>query len=674
MSASKKLMSSTSLKVRLSLIVILVMTLFACTLVGVSAYLSYRFLYNSYHNQIENIGKNIDKQIDEFYKNQMFIINFFSKSAVIRNAVIVDNYEEVIRFFSIAQQDMSIYENIFIATSSDDPVINASPIKNSIGIKFKLPENTQNIEEVLKGKTHISMPHKSPVTGLAAVLISSPILINNQLKAGLYFAIHYSKFIQPIIRNIKIGEKGYSFIFNDNQIIVAHPDDTKVLKENISNFPLLKKILESKKENDTLSGTLDDKTVLINYNRNVEHGYTIVTLFYVEEIIAKTITLSSTLFIILIIGVGITAVLIYYSIRERLIPLQEAIRVANAVSKGDLSKLDIGVNTSSDEFGELSAAMRELILKIRKVLFEIQKAADNLENSAQSLAENTIHFKEIVKDQKQSTDNVYEFLLELNAGITEISAESKTQFRLLSELNEKVSNLYSKIKDIEKLSQNASSSVKETQKQIEKSSSSVREMEDSIRKIGASSGEMRKIIKIIEDISNKTNLLALNAAIEAARAGDQGLGFTVVAGEVAKLSEETRRSVSNISQKLKENEEEIKTGISKVNVTVEIFNQIISSVKKIGDSVNNIYQNVQTQTELNRLIENEIGKVKDKAANIQEKTSLQSRKTREAFDSIEKLKKSAEENLNGIENISSESKSLEKTSKLLGDEVEFFKL
>ncbi|MCX7999450.1 MAG: methyl-accepting chemotaxis protein, partial [Leptospiraceae bacterium] len=343
-------------------------------------------------------------------------------------------------------------------------------------------------------------------------------------------------------------------------------------------------------------------------------------------------------------------------------------------SKGDLSKLDIGAKMSSDEFGELSAAMRELILKIRKVLFEIQKASDNLENSAQSLAENTIHFKEIVKDQKQSTDSVYEFLLELNAGITEISAESKTQFRLLSELNEKVSNLYSKIKDIEKLSQNASSSVKETQKQIEKSSSSVREMEDSIRKIGASSGEMRKIIRIIEDISNKTNLLALNAAIEAARAGDQGLGFTVVAGEVAKLSEETRRSVSNISQKLKENEEEIKTGISKVNVTVEIFNQIISSVKKIGESVNNIYQNVQTQTELNRLIENEIGKVKDKAANIQEKTSLQSRKTREAFDSIEKLKKSAEENLNGIENISSESKSLEKTSKILGDEVEFFKL
>lgn len=668
------MINTNSLKVRLSLIVILVMAVFACTLVGVSAYLSYRFLHDSYANQISNIGKNIDKQIDEFYNNQASIIKFFSKSTILTNAVVNGNYEEATRFFSLVQKDMPIYENIFIATASVDPSITASPIANAIGIKFRLPENTKNIEEVIKGNLHISMPHKSPITGLTAVLLSTPIIINNQIRAGLYFALDYSKFIQPIIKNIKIGEEGYSFIFNENHIIVAHPDETKILKEDISNLSVIKQILESKKEADNLSGTLDDKAVLVNYYRNVQHGYTIVTVFYEKEIIAKTITLSSTLFMILIIGIGITAILIYYSIHERLVPLQEAISVANSVSKGDLTKLDVGSANSKDEFGELSHSMKELILKVRKVLFEIQKAADNLENSAQSLAGNTVHFKEIVRDQKQSADNVYEFLLELNAGITEISSESKIQFHLLSELNTKVSNLYSKIKDIEKLSQNASASVKETQKQIEKSSTSVREMEDSIRKIGASSGEMRKIIKIIEDISNKTNLLALNAAIEAARAGDQGLGFTVVAGEVAKLSEETRRSVSSISQKLKENEEEIKTGISKVNTTVDIFNQIIASVKKIGDSVNNIYQNVQAQTELNSLIEKEIGKVKDKADNIREKTATQSHKTREAFDFIEKLKRSTEESLEGIEKISSESKSLEQTSKLLGDEIEFFKL
>lgn len=649
------------------------MTVFACTLVGVSAFLSYRFLYDSYSNQISNISKNIDKQIDEFYNNQVSIIQFFSKTNIVTNAVNTGYYEDAIRFFSVVQKDMPIYENIFIATASLDPIINASFIQNSIGIKFKLPENTQNIENVLKGNIHISMPHQSPITGKAAVLISNPILINGQVKGGLYFALDYSKFVQPIIKNIKIGEEGYSFIFNAENIIVAHPDESKVLKENISNLPLIRQILESKQETGTTLTEIDSRTALINFTRNVNHGYTIVTLLYQKEIINKTITLSSTLFIILVLGVGITAVLIYYSIRERLIPLQEAIEVANAVSKGDLTNTNVASRTN-DEFGELSLAMAELIQKIRKVLFEIQKAADNLENSAQSLTSNTIHFKEIVKDQKESADSVYEFLMELNAGITEISAESKTQFRLLAELNEKVSNLYSKIKDIEKLSQNASSSVKDTQKQIEKSSSSVREMEDSIRKIGASSGEMRKIIRIIEDISNKTNLLALNAAIEAARAGDQGLGFTVVAGEVAKLSEETRRSVSSISQKLKENEEEIKTGISKVNTTVDIFNQIIASVKKIGDSVNNIYQNVQSQTELNSLIEKEIGKVKDKADNIREKTVTQSNKTREAFDYIEKLKKSTAENLVGIENISNEAKSLENTSKRLGDEIEFFKL
>ncbi len=667
-------MNTHSLKVRLSLIVILVMTIFACTLVGVSAFLSYRFLYDSYGNQISNIGKNIDKQIDEFHNNQISRVQILSKTPVVVNSVENGNYNDATKFIVSLQQELSIYDNIFIASASLEPTIYASSNPISVGLKLKAPENQENIENVLKEKTYVSIPHHSSITNKTTVLVSAPILVNKQVKAGLYLAVNYSKFAQPIVKNIQIGKEGYSFIFNKNHLIVAHPDESKILKENISNSTVLKQILDSGQDNGTILGEINSRTALINFNRNSQYGYTIVTLFYQKEIIDKAITLSSTLFIILVLGVGITAFLIYYSIRERLIPLQEVIEVANSVSKGDLRKLNLISKTSGDEFGELSEAMGELIQKIRKVLLEIQKATTNLENSAQSLASNTVHFKEIVRDQKQSVDNVYEFLLELNAGITEISTESKLQFRLLAELNQKVSNLYLKITDIEKLSQNASSSVKETQKQIEKSSSSVREMEDSIRKIGASSGEMRKIIKIIEDISNKTNLLALNAAIEAARAGDQGLGFTVVAGEVAKLSEETRRSVSNISQKLKENEEEIKTGISKVNITVDIFNHIIASVRKIGDSVNNIYENVQSQTELNSLIDKEIGQVKDKADKIREKIAAQSNKTREAFDSIEQLKKSTEESLKGIENISNESKSLENTSKILGDEIEFFKL
>jgi methyl-accepting chemotaxis protein len=216
--------------------------------------------------------------------------------------------------------------------------------------------------------------------------------------------------------------------------------------------------------------------------------------------------------------------------------------------------------------------------------------------------------------------------------------------------------------------------VKEVSSQIESSKKAINEMEDSIRKIGTGSGEMRKIIKIIEDVSNKTSLLALNAAIEAARAGDQGLGFTVVAGEVAKLSDETKRSVGSITQKLKENEEEILLGTKKVESTVSLFTNIISSVQKIAENVNDINKSVTAQSELKQKVESEILEVKSKSETIQFKTKDHSNKTREAFSLIEDMKNATKLNEAKVKRLSEDTQILEQTAKSLKEKISFFKI
>ncbi len=663
-----------SLKVRLSLLVITVMAGFSITLVGVFSFLSYKFLSSSYENQILNFSKNLNKQVTEFYRTQEVHITILAKSQMVKNSFTSGIFNDVNNFFYAMFNDIKIYENLFILTTQKEPTVLASAIPKFIGEKFQIPQAQKNIEKTLLGETYISIPYKSPLSGLPVVLITTPIYVNGKIQGILGFSIEYLRFIQSIITETKIGEGGFTFLVEENGLILAHPNEEKILQENIQNLSFGKIILNSPKEQDKFSEEFEQKSALIHYIKNTKYKYTIISLFYTSEAIQKAIALSSSLFFILLLGIGITALLIYYSIHGRLIPLLQAIEQAQGIASGDLTRVNSNTKVSSDEFGQLTLAMLELTNKIRNVILEIQKASENLEVSARALIENTTKFMGNVKEQNQIADHVYEFLLDMNAGITEISAETKEQFRLLAHLNDKVNKLFESIKEIDKLAQIASSSVKDVQKQVEKSSSSIKEMEESIRKIETSSSEMRKIIRIIEDISNKTNLLALNAAIEAARAGDQGLGFTVVAGEVAKLSDETRRSVGSISQKLRENEQEIQSGITKVNTTVEIFNKIISSVKKIGENVNIIYQCVLSQNELNQEIEKEIGKVKDKSDSIREKTSKHSHKTREIFTSIEQLKQSTEISKTGIQKIIEESKLLEKTSQNLSDEVEFFKI
>lgn len=663
-----------SLKVRLSLLVITVMAGFSITLVGVSAFLSYKFLSSSYENQILNFSKNLNKQVTEFYRTQEVHITILAKSQMVKNSFTSGIFNDVNNFFYAMFNDIKIYENLFILTPTKEPTVLASAIPKFIGEKFQIPQAQKNIEKTLLGETYISIPYKSPLSGLPVVLITTPIYVNGKIQGVLGFSIEYLRFIQSIITETKIGEGGFTFLVEENGLILAHPNEEKILQENIQNLSFGKIILNSTKEQDKFSEEFEQRSALIHYIKNTKYKYTIISLFYTSEVIQKAIALSSNLFFILLLGIGITALLIYYSIHGRLIPLLQAIEQAQGIASGDLTRVNSNTKVSSDEFGQLTLAMLELTNKIRNVILEIQKASENLEVSAHALIENTTKFMGNVKEQNQIADHVYEFLLDMNAGITEISAETKEQFRLLAHLNDKVNKLFESIKEIDKLAQIASSSVKDVQKQVEKSSFSIKEMEESIRKIETSSSEMRKIIRIIEDISNKTNLLALNAAIEAARAGDQGLGFTVVAGEVAKLSDETRRSVGSISQKLRENEKEIQSGITKVNTTVEIFNKIISSVKKIGENVNIIYQCVLSQNELNQEIEKEIEKVKDKSDSIREKTSKHSQKTREIFTSIEQLKQSTEISKTGIQKIIEESKLLEKTSQNLSDEVEFFKI
>ncbi|PZO18080.1 MAG: chemotaxis protein [Betaproteobacteria bacterium] len=176
-----------------------------------------------------------------------------------------------------------------------------------------------------------------------------------------------------------------------------------------------------------------------------------------------------------------------------------------------------------------------------------------------------------------------------------------------SEMRERVSKLVESITDI---SGNSAAATQLAEKGVEAAHQGSRELKRSIAAIHAiqnSSSKVSEIVRVIGDIANQTNLLAFNAAIEAARAGQHGVGFSVVAAEVRKLAESSSSAAREIATLIEESVAQVEEGVEVSQNAAQSFEGILNSVTETGESVKQITSSAEQQRDLaiavNRLIE-----------------------------------------------------------------------
>lgn len=201
----------------------------------------------------------------------------------------------------------------------------------------------------------------------------------------------------------------------------------------------------------------------------------------------------------------------------------------------------------------------------------------------------------VVKVVKYAYDVTKEVMLE--QGINKKSGE----------MRERVSKL---VESITNISGNSATATQLAEKGVEAAHQGSRELKRSIAAIHAiqnSSSKVSEIVRVIGDIANQTNLLAFNAAIEAARAGQHGVGFSVVAAEVRKLAESSSSAAREIATLIEESVAQVEEGVEVSQNAAQSFEGILSSVTETGESVKQITSSAEQQRDLaiavNRLIE-----------------------------------------------------------------------
>ena len=250
--------------------------------------------------------------------------------------------------------------------------------------------------------------------------------------------------------------------------------------------------------------------------------------------------------------------------------------IAKEIAKGNLSR-DITLNPGDNS--SLLYAIRAMQIKLREMIREVSDNANSIVNAAHQLSDSAQSVLAGSRRQNDAASSVAAAVEEMTANIEHIAHNA--------DASEKTARHAGEISD------QGSQVVSDAVTEMNQIAESVSQSADIIRALGASSQKISEIVKVIKEIADQTNLLALNAAIEAARAGEQGRGFAVVADEVRKLAERTSRSTQEISAMISEIQAGSRNAVASMDQGTARVAEGVDKAQLAGASMSQIKQGTE---------------------------------------------------------------------------------
>ena len=331
---------------------------------------------------------------------------------------------------------------------------------------------------------------------------------------------------------------------------------------------------------------------------------------------SKTISIAAILF-----GVLCATSFGFMAVRSITVPLANGVAAANKIANGDLT-VEVLVS-GKDETGQLMAALKSMTERLRAIIDQISNTSNQV-----AAASNQLH----------STSE------QIATGAEEVAAQASSIATAGEEMsatsNDIAQNCQMAAEDAQRASQTASDGAGVVERTVIVMGQIAEKVQDSaktVESLGARSDQIGAIIGTIEDIADQTNLLALNAAIEAARAGEQGRGFAVVADEVRALAERTTRATREISEMIKAIQKETKGAVTAMKQGVEQVEAGTVEAAKSGDALRNILEQVNNAAmQVNQIAtaaEEQTSTTSEISSNMQQITEVVRQTSQGAYES-----------------------------------------
>ncbi|MEK5079185.1 methyl-accepting chemotaxis protein [Solibacillus sp. FSL W7-1436] len=367
-------------------------------------------------------------------------------------------------------------------------------------------------------------------------------------------------------------------------------------------------------------------------------------------------------------------ILVMIYIRKTIIsPLNGIVNEANIIAAGDLSQQDIQVKTK-DEIGQLGNAFNSMKNNLSNLIKNIQVNSEQVNAAAQELSASTEEISATTEDVTVRVNDTAE-RAQISAQASNESARAMEETAAgVQRIAESTQKLLGNSVDATQTAKDGGQIIYDAQQQMSIISSSTNSVNALVQKLAQQTEEINNISQLITSITDQTNLLALNAAIEAARAGEHGKGFAVVADEVRKLAEQSKssaNSIVNLTLEIKADTENVERAVSDSLVSVEDGVKIIShageSFTTIVDAVTQMSMQIQeisaTSEELSASAEQVTASVNEIAHS-----------SNESSGNLEMIAAAVEEQTATMQQVNAVAVSLSDNAQTLQQEIQQFKV
>lgn len=267
-------------------------------------------------------------------------------------------------------------------------------------------------------------------------------------------------------------------------------------------------------------------------------------------------------------------------------PLRVLVEQASRIAEGDLSQ-DIR-HQRKDELGQLMNRMQTMTVNLRQLVSELNQSANHIASSAEELSSVSEQSRSGVNQQRLELEQVSTAMNEMAATVLEVARHAETAFGSANTADSEASD--------------GNRKVNLTSSQIGRLAEDIGQSLNTINQLEAESLNIGSILDVIKGVAEQTNLLALNAAIEAARAGEQGRGFAVVADEVRALAQRTQQATAEIETLIRGLQGKAQESVVMMKESTEVVAQTVTIANEAGASINAIARSVSDIQQMNSQI------------------------------------------------------------------------